>query len=147
MSTDTTTETAFEPFKIHFVDTVSLHVHEGSNGGAVKAYGEELTVTESVVRANTDRNGDCLLLRLIDDEAEQVRVWGSVRVRRGPWPANLSTLRPGSFEYEDEFERARQAAHRVEDPEERRQALARVRSQYVSVPTSRTLAEIRGDRV
>jgi hypothetical protein len=137
---------AFEPFLIHALGAVTVHVSQSSTAGAVTlAYGQELLVTEEVVEANRDRLGRVRLLELLDDEAAQVAAWRSVRLRRGPWP-EMSRLQPGSFEYEDAFERARQAAHRIDDPDERRAALARVRSEYVTSPTSRTLCEFRPSR-
>lgn len=122
---------AFEPFPVHFLKAVSLRVTGGLDGGRVFGFGDELTVTEDIIELNTDRLGNCGLLDAIErGEA----------VRRGPWPDGVSRLLPGSFEWEAERERARKAAHKLDDPEERTKALAKVTEVYGPAPTSRTLS-------
>lgn len=70
---------ALEPFKVHFIGTVTVRLADGINGSRVFSYGEELVVDEEVVRLNTDRLGQCRLLTLIEGDA-MVR---EARGRRG----------------------------------------------------------------
>ncbi len=79
-------------------------------------------------------------LELLDDEAEQVRLFGAVRARRGPAPAQLRKPPPGSFEAGERREAARQEAHKIEDEQERLRALRQVEQEYGPRPTSRTTA-------
>lgn len=137
MPTKQQQEKKFEPFPVHFLKPVSLRVTGGLDGGRVLGFGDELTVTEDIVKLNTDRLGNCGLL----DAIEQGEA-----VRRGPWPDGVSRLLPGSFEWEAARERARKAAHKLDDPEERARALAKVTEVYGPAPTSRTLSTHRPSR-
>ncbi len=53
---------------------------------------------------------------------------------------DLSRLTPGSFEWDEARERAREAAHATPDPAARAAALDKVRRDFGPKPTSRTLA-------
>jgi len=134
----TTDSTGFAPFPTHFLGPVSLVADSGR--GRVFAYGHELQLTPEIVALNTDRNGTCKLAELIDDEAAQVKEWGTVRVRRGPWPEGVSRLEPGSYEWELAREAARQEAWKLVDETRRAAAVADVVSQFGAAPrTSKTV--------
>jgi hypothetical protein len=143
MSTDT--GTTYEGV-VHFLAPLTVHLAASSNGARVVEYGHEINLTPAVRALNTGRDGSCVF-DLLHDEGARVRRFGKVVMRPGPWPESVSRLLPGSFEWEDMREARRQAAWRIEDEDKRRQALAQLRADFPSAPTSRTLAEIRGDRV
>lgn len=129
----------FEPFTVHFLAARTVMISSSQvKGSRVFTYGDELEVTQEIVELNTDRNGNCPLLEVIED-GEQVR--------RGPWPEGKLRLQPGSPEFEAKRESDRQEAHKIEDPEKRRAALADVRATYGSAPTSRTIMFVPGDDV
>lgn len=132
--------TEFAPFPIHFLGPVTLVADADSGRGRVFAYGHELRMTPEIVALNTDRNGECRLAELIDDEAGQVNAWGAVRVRRGPWPEGVSRLEPGSYEWELAREAARQEAWKLADETKRSTAVADVVAQFGAAPrTSKTV--------
>ncbi len=130
------------PIKAHAVAS-GLTIATGSalhSTSTVLRRGDELLI-DALVQANTDRTGRCPMLELLDDEPAQLAIWGRVRVmiRRGPWPDGESRIEPGSAEWSDAREAARQAAHAIEDETDRARALAAVREEYGDVPTSKTL--------
>ncbi len=129
------------PIKAHAVAS-GLTIATGSalhSTSSVLRRGDELLIDRALVQANTDRTGRCPVLELLDDEPAQAAVWGRVMVRRGPWPDGESRIEPGSAEWSDAREAARQAAHAIEDETDRARALAAVREEYGDVPTSKTL--------
>ena len=127
-------------YMIHFLASMTVVLKGGViPSGRVMNYGDELAVTEEIRALNTDRNG-VTWLSLLDDSDGQARRWGRPVIARGPWPDGKSKLLPGSAEWNDEREGARQAAHRIEDDRQRAEALARVRVEFGAMATSRTLA-------
>jgi hypothetical protein len=103
----------------------------GQGGHAIFDYGHEVVLTEQMVEASRGRDGTSLLLD---------RIRRGDGIHHGPWPAERgSRLRPGSFEFRDARERARQDAHRESDPEKRAVLLAKVHEDYGCEVTSRTL--------
>jgi hypothetical protein len=84
-----------------------------------------------------DRNGNSWL-DLLGDEDAQIKRWGEVTFREGPWPDDLPHHKPGSFEYAEARERARQAAWTLIDPEERAWALAKVNEDFGPPPLANT---------
>lgn len=104
--------------------------------------GTVFRVDQALIEATRDRNGFSWI-DLIDDEPGQIGLWGLVRYRRGPAPVELLRPRPGSADFADAREAARQAAHRLEDEGEKAQALKRVRDEYGRAPTSKTLTTFR----
>lgn len=131
---------------IHFLSALTVHVPNGSRfgRGRVMTFGEELPITDELRRLNTDRHGNCWL-DLVDDEPAQEARWGCVMFRRGPWPSDRLRFAPGSFEWEDARERARQKAWREDDPARRAELLRAVKEEYGPAPTSRTIGVLRGD--
>lgn len=126
------------PLTVHFKGAVTVRVTERPNWANVFAYGDELEITEEIVRLNTDRFGRCLLIERVDTDGT---------VCSGPWPEDVSRLKPGSFEHAEARERAIRDAHAISDPVERQAALQRARQDFGNVRTSRTIATIRGDDV
>ncbi len=92
-----TTAQNSEGVTVHFLGALTLHqsTHLHTVARSV-SYGDEAVLTTEIIDANRDRLGRCALLDLLDDEDAQVKAWGSVKVRRGPWPAGLSRVQPGS---------------------------------------------------
>ena len=95
---------------------------------------DEILLTAEVIEANRDRAGRCALLDNLDSP--------SAAIQRGPAPATLSRLAPGSFEAAEAREARRQAAHRLEDPAEKARALADVVATFGREQTSKTLMVI-----
>lgn len=134
------TETAQDEVTIHFLGSMSFALTDSSHSpGHVTEYGEEMSVTSELRKANTDRDGNCWL-ELLDDEAAQVERWGCVMFRRGPWPEGHLRVEVGSARWHEEREAAMQAVWHIEDVAQRKEALERVRERYGLAPTSRTLA-------
>lgn len=143
MSTSTTlTERGAIGIVVHF--TKSYTLHESTTMGSTArnvSYGSEAVLTPEIIEANRDRNGDCQLLRLLDDPDSGVH--------RGPWPIDLATgqslprIEPGSPQWDEQRAAALRAASLLPDPDEQRIAAAKVRAQYgvESGACSRTLAE------
>lgn len=107
--------------------------------GEILAPGSTFRVTEQLIEATRDRNGETWT-DLIGDDAAQVEKYGFVRFRRGPAPVELLRPQPGSADFADAREAARQSAHRIEDEVEKHAALQRVRDEFGPAPTSRTLS-------
>ena len=146
----TTPTTVEPPARVHFLGPLALVTRLSAGGlgdGIVTRYGQELDVTEQLVLANTDRNGRCALVELVDDPEGQVDRYGRVMYARGSWPAGRSRLEPGSDAAEDARESARRTAHSIQDASQRAAALAAVNRTYGPAPTtSRTVAEVPGDQ-
>jgi hypothetical protein len=138
------------PFVVHFLASMAIPVTTAMHGNAfIASYGSELTVTPEIIEAALDRLGQPpAWLRLLDDEAEQVRVWGEVRVRRGPWPEGVDRVQPGSPEWDDARVAALRAAALLPDEGQQRAAAARVREKYgvESSARSHTIATYREHR-
>ncbi|TFD74107.1 hypothetical protein E3T54_15010 [Cryobacterium sp. Sr8] len=129
--------------RIHFLGAITIPID--SYHSSVMSWGAEIDVTDEVRELSVDRNGNSWLDLLGDDEA-QVRRYGEVFFRPGPWPANLPRLRPGSDAWKDAREAARQAAHRLSYEPDRKVALAEVEREFgPALATNQTLATIRGD--
>jgi hypothetical protein len=117
------------PATFHF--TACRTVALGKAGHAIFDYGHEVELTHEMVEASRGRDGRSSLL-------ERIRTGDGIHP--GAWPPERgSRLLPGSFEFRDARERARQEAHREPDPEQRAALLAKVREDYGSEVTSRTL--------
>lgn len=132
---------------IHFVrDGFTLHTGEGFRSEArVMRRGETVTIDDALRRANSGRDGVTALDR---DEAEQLRTYGVVYFRPGPFPEDEDPLTPGSFEHDQARAAALAEAAQIADPDEQRIALAKVRERF-GVPSegrSRTLRTLTDHR-
>ena len=117
------------PTLIHFTECRTVPMGDGSH--AIFDYGHEVMLTSAMVEASRGRGGESSLLR---------RIRNGDGVHAGPWPAERgSRLRPGSYDFLDARERARQGAHQERDPEMRALLLSKVNEDFGGVVTSRTL--------
>ena len=101
--------------------------------------GHSLTLTGEQVASTIDLNGNSWLDDVSD--AGQLARWGDIRFGFGPFPADLLPWVPGSRDHTEARERARKAAHRLDDPQARAEALAEVARKFGAAPTSRTTNE------
>lgn len=142
---DQGSDAASGPEVIHFLGSLTLVVSGRNFGhGRVAEYGQELVLTDELRRLNSDRNGVCVF-DMLDDEDAQVRRWGRVVMRRGPWPDGVKRAEPGSQRWWDAYEAARKDAWKITDEVERAARLRQLGSEYGQRRTSRTIATIRGD--
>lgn len=81
------------PCKIHFVGPCQLL-------GELFDYGDDFLIEESMLPGLTDRLGHVAVLEMLLDPEAQRRRWGSYRIRRGPWPAGVDKVAPGSARWE-----------------------------------------------
>lgn len=120
---------------VHFLAHVlkPVTIAETPTRSRVFLRGEVLTISDAIIKINTDTIGHCPLLDRID---------GGVVMARGPWPDGLSKYEPGSMEWHEAREVARQAAHKLklDDPVAGARALQRVYDDFGPLPTSRTVA-------
>jgi hypothetical protein len=125
------------PDKVHFYGPLTAYL--GGFSSQSMKWGDELEVTENVREMSKDRNG-ISWLDLVDDEDEQLRRFGKVLFRAGPWPADEPEWDPGSLEEEDAREAARVAAWKVPGDAARSAALAKVNEDFGRMKaTSKTL--------
>lgn len=104
--------------------------------------GATLTVSEELVRANTNARGQSWI-SIIHDTDAQIAKWGEVRFGVGPFPADAETWgQPGDRDWHDQRAAARDAAHALISPAERAAALAEVQRRFGPLATS-TSTEIR----
>lgn len=126
----------------HSLVHVSLPSLTPNGIGQTLRPGSTFRVDHALTEAARDRTGSSWV-DLIDDEPSQLALWGVVRFRRGPAPAELLRPERGSAEWAEAREAARQAAHKIEDEAEKHAALQRVRDEYGPAPTSKTLTTFR----
>jgi hypothetical protein len=94
----------------------------------VVAYGGECEITE-----NTLRQWGAAAVRVIElteDPREQRRMFGGVRLRRGPWPEGVSRILPGSRRWLMDRDGAYSRADRVADEHARDRALEDARLRF-----------------
>lgn len=121
--------------RIHFVAT-GLTVTLARSDTRVMKYGDELTVTPELVRWTRNKYGRSWLSYSEDD---QLRIWGRVWFRPGPWPEGQLRVEPGTDEFQAARRHAREVAKGLVDPEERRRRLAEIDEQFGPPPiTSKT---------
>ena len=129
---------------VHFLGGLTVATSMSVHGIARSVgFGDEMLLTDAIIDANRDRHGRCPLLELLDDDKGQINAWSSIKVRRGPWPADVDRILPGSHAWDLARDRARAEAVALPSEDEQRAALVLVREKY-GVPTSaqsRTLAE------
>lgn len=129
--------------QIHFLEALTVRTSDNpwGGGGMLCERGRVVTLTQKFIDLNE------AWLRLAGDEEGQRARWrGKVIFRPGPWPEGVLTTVPGTRDHEEAREAARRAAWRVEDPGERRAALAEVDAVYGRNVTSRETASYRGGR-
>ena len=136
--------TTKEPQLVHFVAS-GLTVPVSRTWTEVMKYGDELTITDEIREASRDRNG-VSWCDLLNDEPAQVRRYGKVFFRPGPFPADVSRVEPGSDEHRQAAWQARREASSIENPVDRRAALREVEREYGpdATRTSKTLSVYAG---
>lgn len=82
--------------------------------GEVLNRGEEFEIRESDLDLLLDTEGRALLLDLIADEVRQKTVWGSVRLRPGPAPADLRQEREAELQARQDERAGKGAKYRVD---------------------------------
>ncbi|UPL17250.1 hypothetical protein [Microbacterium aurugineum] len=125
--TETTTKKKHPPLRagdtVHWVnngpavgtkrnDIHGAFIHLGERGSV-------MVITDEILEVNQDREGSSLF-DIIDDDDEQIRRWGEVKIRRGPKPDGLTDYVPGTVDHELAYQ---EAHYRIEattsDPDER----------------------------
>lgn len=130
-----------DPFTVHFLAPITIATSAAAGGnGSVVSYGQELLVDPRIRRINQDRNGACLWLDLLDDEAGQVKRWGRVMVRRGPWPEGQTRIDPTSKDWRDAREAAHQQARKILNETKRATALQEVSDHFGDAAATRRTA-------
>lgn len=133
-----------ESTPLHLVPGDQIHalrtgVTFGTGGGFTSAAhvsrrGETYTITQTLIDASKDANGNSWLSHLASDEA-QLAAWQEVRFGIGPAPADLLPEH-GTSEWRAAREEARQAAWREPDPDRRAAALQAVRDRFGEAPVT-----------
>lgn len=128
------------PFVVHFLGSLTVPTSNRMHASSFSAtYGSELTVDDAVRAAGVGRYGrPATWLQLVDDEEQQVRLWGEVRVRRGPWPEGVDRIQEGSPAWDDRRVAALRAAAMLPDADQQRIPAARVREKYGSATEARS---------
>lgn len=96
----------------------------------VMARGAKFRITAGALSRARDRNGDPTGIALCADPEAQLRKWGECRFHVGELPSDFRPWRPGSPEMYQARWRAVDAAHALEDPDAKREALAAVRAEF-----------------
>lgn len=122
---------------VHVLGTITIST--GEFHGANLTWGSQFCLTDDVIRANSDRQGRCAIIDLIDDPKGQTKKWGKVLFGRGPFPANLPPVEPGSPE--EGYERARrlEAARGIANPAEAAAERKRIANVFGVEQASKTI--------
>lgn len=118
------------PCTIHFTSAHTVALSTDANGHAIFSYGDELELTQEIVALSRDRFGNSTLLARLAS--------GDAGIHLGAWP-DLPRLLPGSLDWAEQRELARQAAWKIEDEAERKAALVQVQADFGFAVTSKTL--------
>lgn len=121
---------------VHVLRPISIPLADTMSAPVVSLdYGDVQFLDTAALDATRDKSGFSALIANLDNP--------EAAVQRGPWPAHLPRVLPGSPRHQEMREAARQTAWRIEDPEARAAALAEVVRTYGPGPTtSRTLMRI-----
>lgn len=119
------------------LDGLSIATGAGALGGAglTLTRGQTFVVTDALIEASRDRNGDLGWPKLVHDPEAQAAFWGRVMLA----PADdvvedLSVPEYGTPDWEEARETARKAAWRIENPQERALARAAVERKFGAAP-------------
>lgn len=108
--------------------------------------GDRIVVTEEMVAADVDRNGNPGWTALVHDPDRQLARWGRVHLAPGEPPAGMMPWEYGDSEWSEQREIARKAAWAETDPKRRAEALQRVKEVYGAPPITSTVhAVYKGD--
>ena len=130
--------------KVHFLGSITIVVPApGFSGGRVTEHGQEIDLTAELLDLNSDRNGRCLF-DLVGDEDAQVRRFGKVMMRPGPWPQSELRVEYGTQRWREQYDREHTLAWEITDPQTRAERLELLQKTYGGPPpTSRTLRSYR----
>lgn len=101
--------------------------------------GDRVVVTEEMIAADVDRNGNPGWTAMVHDPDRQVARWGRVHIAPGEPPAGMQPWERGDSEWSEQRELARKAAWAETDPQRRAAALQRVNDVYGPPPTTSTI--------
>jgi hypothetical protein len=129
------------PDTIHFLGSMTVHERFGASIGSattiITEYGMELPVTPDLIAAAKDRFGHSWLDIVSDDEA-QVRQWGQVMVRPGPWPEGKPRIEQGSQRWWQARDAQRSEAYtNIADEADLNQRLRQINAEF-GIPTTST---------
>lgn len=124
---------------IHFLGPLTIRRDASMAGGMVTNYGDELVITDEMIEASNDRNGDSWL-DLANDEQAQVKRWGTVMFRTGPWLEGVLRHAIGTDGWRRALDATKAEARAIPDSNIRRRRLREIDQEFGNVPTSTTLA-------
>lgn len=101
--------------------------------------GDRIIITEELIEASRDRNGNVTWPTMVHDEAAQLRRWGKIHLAPGEPPEGMQPWERGSADWAEQREIARKAAWAEVDPQRRAAALQRVTEVYGAAPTTSTV--------
>jgi hypothetical protein len=132
--------TTTEPVIVHFLGDLSVTLSRSAVGHArVMEYGDQLELTDEIIQASRDRNGNSWLVDWLNSGEDEHRRGDKVIARRGPWPAGTCRLRPGSFAWHAARDQAVRETFEITDPVLRAQHRRDLDAYYGRPPaTSRT---------
>ena len=129
------------------LDGLSIATGAGALGGAgmTLTRGQTFVVTDALIEASRDRNGDLGWPKLVHDEAAQLAFWGRRMLAPAPPPGflaraaedvveDLTVPEYGTPDWAEARETARKAAWNVEAPRERALARAAVERRFGAAP-------------
>jgi hypothetical protein len=108
--------------------------------------GDRIVVTEELIEASRDRNGNLTWPAMVHDEAAQLRRWGKIHLAPGEPPADMQPWIYGDASWSEAREVSRRAAWAETDPQRRAAALQKVTEVFGAPPTTSTVtATYKGD--
>jgi hypothetical protein len=117
--------------QIHFLETgLTFATSDNAATGQVARRGQTITVTQSLIEASLDRNGNSWLQR-VGDPSE-------TRFAKGPWPETESIYVRGTVEWELAREARRVAVHKIPDQGDRAAALRKLNKEFGPGPSKQT---------
>jgi hypothetical protein len=133
-----------EPITIHFLTATTVGMSTSVTGDSrLFPYGSELEVTPQIIEASRDRFGASWLEHWLTNGEDEYRRGDKLVARRGPWPADICRLAPGSFERADAREAAVREAFQLADPQARADRRREIEAYFGSAgTTSRTHATL-----
>jgi hypothetical protein len=129
-----------EPITVHFTAPITVGMSTSVTGDSrLFPYGSELEVTPQIIEASRDRFGASWLEDWLTNGEDEYRRGDKLIARRGPWPADICRLAPGSFERADAREAAVREAFQIADSQARADRRREIEAYFgPGEPTSRT---------
>lgn len=119
---------------VHAVNT-GLQIHRsaslwGGDPALMLKRGDSFIVTQGMLEADLDRNGKPSWSILVHDPDAQYAKWGKLYLAPGEAPADMEPWIPGDADWKEAREAARQAAWRIADEAEQKQAFQEIRRKF-----------------